>query len=61
MQKACELMQKLDLDIGQVGFKEVFILKTELDVSDAEAKEKVKCAIELCDINVLDIKGGKFE
>lgn len=61
MNKASEFMKKCDLDVGEVGIVETFTFSCEKDIAITELKEKLKFALESCDMNVLHIEGGKIE
>lgn len=60
MKKSCELMRKMDLDIGEVGLEQVitFIAKEqEIQV----LKDNIIKAFESENVKVLYIEGGKVE
>lgn len=61
VKRASELMKKLDLDMGEIGFQEVFTFTTKKDLSIQKIKEDLKKCFELSDLEILKIEGGKVE
>lgn len=61
MKEACELMRKMDCDIGEAGFRETIILTSKNDKSISEIKELLKQAYQSADCILLHIEGGKVE
>ena len=61
MHRASELMKHLDLDMGEMGIREAFLVTTKNDVPIALIKEKFILAFESSDLKVLKIEGDKIE
>ena len=61
LKDTCDLMRKLDLDIGEVGNQHTFQFNTKEDIPIATIKEKLINAITTEGTKVLHIEGGKIE
>lgn len=61
MKKVSDFMKQLDLDIGEIGVKEVFSFTTQKDLTVQQIKEKLKEIFEYSDLELLKIEGGKVE
>ncbi len=60
MKKACKLMRKMDLDIGEAGIEKV-ITFTANDQDVKHVKANLIAAFNDSDLTVLHIEGGKVE
>ena len=61
MQKACEFMKKLDLDIGEVGIQQSFSFSSERNIEIPALKELISHSFESDCYKILHIEGGKIE
>lgn len=61
MKEAARLLKTMDLDMGDVGIKEVFTFTSQDNPSVSKVKEEIKKAFDSSDLELLHIEGGKIE
>lgn len=61
MKKSSEFLKSCDMDIGDIGIKEVFTFISNSGKSIAEFKEDLRKAFELCDLELIYVEGGAIE
>jgi len=61
MKQSNEFLKTCDINIGDIGIKEVFTFTTNTPKSIQEIKEDIKRCFDLCEMELLNIEGGKVE
>lgn len=61
VRKASDLLDKWDLGVGDIAFKEIMTFESKKDLEISEIKELIKQAYESCECKLLHIEGGKIE
>ena len=58
---ACEMMRKLDMDIGEVGIEYVIQFTSQKDIAIPILKDHLRQCIESNGLQMLHAEGGKVE
>jgi|GEM_PF-6851724 hypothetical protein len=59
--EVCKFVEKMDLDIGEVGIEQVFQFTSAKDMPIVELKSHIKSAFLSGEMTILHIEGGKIE
>ncbi len=61
MKKASEFLKYCDIDLGDIGIKEVFTFTSNSGKSISQIKEDLRKSFELCDLELMHVEGGTVE